>query len=70
MCFNECISRKLVAAYKDSVENFFVENVGDDYDIFVDLDLALDEDNLKAAIASRTPSADYAFQCLIDYALH
>ena len=69
MGFNENISDKIVFAYQDSVENFFVDNIGDDYDLFVDLNLALDVDNLRAAIASRTSSADYAYQCLIDYAL-
>ena len=69
MSFNENLPDKIVAAYQDSVENFFIENVGDDYDLYVDLDLALDEDNIRTAIASRTRASDYAFQCLIDYAL-
>lgn len=58
-----------VENYIDRVEDFFAENVGDDYDVYVDLDLALDEDNISAAIASGTEPSDYAFQCLIDYAL-
>ncbi len=55
--------------YKDMVEQELEEQLGSDYDYWVDLDEVLFDERLNEAIEDEIDPGDYAALCVIDYAI-
>ena len=55
--------------YKDMVETELEEQLGPDYDYFVDLDEVLSDERLNEAIEDGVDPRDYAWLCFCDYVI-